>query len=238
MPLEADARAALARSHFKDLPGPILERLTAGSIRIELPAGTDLVRPGAPGRFMAVVSGLLKTYLIAPTGRLVTVRYARPGELVGAPVLFDVRLSPAGSRTLTAATVLVFDLGNVRALAAAEVQVAQVFNFELSLRLAAYFAELAGTTFGSLRERVARHLLDVCSDDRPGPPWIARVSQQDLADAVGSVREVVTRVLSRLREDGLVRTGDGEIELLDPARLAGEAAPAVTKVTPARDQSR
>jgi CRP/FNR family transcriptional regulator len=238
MALEPDVRAALARSHFHALPEALTDRLTAGAMRLELPAGIDLVTPGSPGKFMLVVGGLLKTYLIAPSGRLATIRYARPGDLLGAPILFDLRPSPAGSRTLTPSTVLLFDLERVRALASTEVQVAQVFNVELSLRLAAYFAELAGTTFGSLRERVARHLLDVSSDERSGPPWVARLSQQDLADAVGSVREVVTRVLSRLREDGLVRTGDGEIELLDPARLAGEAAPGVTKVTPERNRGR
>jgi CRP/FNR family transcriptional regulator len=40
---------------------------------------------------------------------------------------------------------------------------------------------------------------------------------------VGSVREVVVRALREMREEGLIRTGRDEIELLDPDRLAAEA---------------
>jgi CRP/FNR family transcriptional regulator len=43
-----------------------------------------------------------------------------------------------------------------------------------------------------------------------------------LADAVGSVREVVVRILHDLRDEGVVRTGRGNVQLLDPARLDAE----------------
>jgi CRP/FNR family transcriptional regulator len=77
----------------------------------------------------------------------------------------------------------------------------------------------------------------VASEQQRGPTLVARLSQQELADAVGSVREVVARVLGKLRDDGLLRTGDGEVELLDPERLAGEA-PLATKVARAGDKGR
>jgi DNA-binding transcriptional regulator LsrR (DeoR family) len=50
----------------------------------------------------------------------------------------------------------------------------------------------------------------------------ALVSQQDLANSVGSVREVVARVLAELRSEGLVRTSPGRIDILDPVRLSGQ----------------
>ena len=49
------------------------------------------------------------------------------------------------------------------------------------------------------------------------------IGQQDLADAVGTVREVVVRALRELREAGVLRTGRGAIVVLDPERLAREA---------------
>ena len=51
------------------------------------------------------------------------------------------------------------------------------------------------------------------------------ISQQALAEAVGSVREVVVRVLRELRTEGHVDTGQGGIVLLDPERLSAEAYP-------------
>ncbi len=49
-----------------------------------------------------------------------------------------------------------------------------------------------------------------------------RVGQRDLAQAVGSVREVVVRVLHDLRECGVLTTYTDHIEILDPARLSLE----------------
>ena len=48
----------------------------------------------------------------------------------------------------------------------------------------------------------------------------ARVTQQALADGVGTVREVVARILRDFREEGIVDTTPGHIRILDPARLA------------------
>jgi CRP/FNR family transcriptional regulator len=67
---------------------------------------------------------------------------------------------------------------------------------------------------------VAAALLDLASArQRPRGPLVARVSQQELADAVGSVREVVARALRELRLAGLVATGPDSVLIVDPAGL-------------------
>ena len=49
----------------------------------------------------------------------------------------------------------------------------------------------------------------------------ASISQQQLADAVGSVREVIVRVLRDLRAEGWIRTTSRGIEVLEPQALVG-----------------
>jgi CRP/FNR family transcriptional regulator len=67
---------------------------------------------------------------------------------------------------------------------------------------------------------VAAHLLDLASaQQRPQGRLVARVSQQELADAVGSVREVVARVLRDLRLAGIVATAPDSVVVLDAPRL-------------------
>ena len=84
--------------------------------------------------------------------------------------------------------------------------------------------QTAVNAFGSVRQRVAAHLLDLASDrQRPGGRLVARVSQQKLADAAGSVREVVARALRDLRAAGIVATAADSIVILDPARLYAES---------------
>lgn len=48
---------------------------------------------------------------------------------------------------------------------------------------------------------------------------VVRLSQQELADYAGTVREVVGRILRDLKDEQLVTTGRDEVVLLDPERL-------------------
>lgn len=50
---------------------------------------------------------------------------------------------------------------------------------------------LGDNLFGSVQQRVSCHLLDLASNSADG--MIVKVDQQELADAIGSVREVVAR---------------------------------------------
>ena len=58
-----------------------------------------------------------------------------------------------------------------------------------------FIAEIPGSAFATVRQRVARHLLDLASATQLGSRLKVTISQQELADSVGSVREVVVRVL-------------------------------------------
>ena len=63
---------------------------------------------------------------------------------------------------------------------------------ELNRRLYDTLEQTAVNAFGSVRQRVAAHLLDLASaQQHPRGRLVAHVSQQELADAAGSVREVV-----------------------------------------------
>ena len=48
------------------------------------------------------------------------------------------------------------------------------------------------------------------------------VTQRQLAESVGTVREVIVRVLRDLREAGVVRTHADHIDVVDPIRLSQE----------------
>ncbi len=92
-------------------------------------------------------------------------------------------------------------------------------------RLYENLEQAAVNAFGSVRQRVAAHLLDLASArQEPAGRLAARISQQELADAVGSVREVVARVLRELRIAGVIATAADHIVILDAARLHAESA--------------
>ena len=89
---------------------------------------------------------------------------------------------------------------------------------ELGERTAAYMNMIAATGLSSVRQRVVRHLLDLAAEG-DGGALVAHLTQQELADHVGTVREVVARILRELREEDLISTSRDKITLLDPTRL-------------------
>lgn len=50
------------------------------------------------------------------------------------------------------------------------------------------------------------------------------ITHQALADELGTVREIVTRLLRRFERDGWVRLGREQILILDPGALRGLAS--------------
>ena len=161
-----------------------------------------------------------------------TVRYCRPGALIGVMSLFATGFAmPATTQALVDAEVLRISATVAWGMGTRDLRVARAFLGELSERALSFVDEIPGGAFDTVRQRVARHLLDLASErvgEQPVPDHrVAReltvqVSQQELANAVGTVREVVVRVLRDLRQDGVVRTERDRIVLLEPARLIQE----------------
>ena len=218
---DQDVEEALTRSFLGRLPPEVVARLRSEGERADYPAGTTIYRAGADPRTMLVVRGLIRVYMTSPEGRQVTVRYARANDVLGIAVLVggpnvsaqalaESSLFRISSRTLTGA-------------ARGDARVAWAMAEELNRRLYATLQQTAVNAFGSVRQRVAVHLLDLASAQlHPRGRMVARVSQQELADAVGSVREVVARVLRDLRVAGVVATSSDSVLILDAARLHSE----------------
>jgi CRP/FNR family transcriptional regulator, cyclic AMP receptor protein len=76
---------------------------------------------------------------------------------------------------------------------------------------------------GDVASRVAARLGELATDDTAGPPIRIACRHEDLASWVSVNRETVTRALGRLRDEGLIRTGRGYVEVVDPVGLARRA---------------
>ena len=197
-----------------------IESLIDGGRVTQFPAGHTLYAEADAEGLAVVLDGLLRVYMHASDGRQVTVRYVRVGDLLGVPALVGGP-APVFVQALVPGSAFLFDADRVKRAARKEALLAWVLAEESVHRLYDVLEELAGNTFASVRQRVARHLLDLAAS-RPaaGGALIAFVSQQDLANSVGSVREVVARVLADLRAERLVRTSPGRVEILDPVRMS------------------
>ena len=76
---------------------------------------------------------------------------------------------------------------------------------------------LTDDMFLSVRARVARHLIDLAVME-DGVLTVS-VGHQEIADAIGSVREVVTRAMLDMRDGGLVTRKAHKTVLADVEQL-------------------
>ena len=215
---------AISRSSLRGLHRDAINSLTAGGVLRDIAAGTAIHREGDPPFVELVIRGLIRAYVGAPNGRTMTIRYCRAGSLMGTGTLFNEG-NPRARGNLTAlvgSRLLRLNPATVRALAESDIRVTRALLAETSARVAEYINELQTSSFASLRQRLARHLLDLAADQQVGSQLVARANQEELAGAVGTVREIVVRILRDMRGAGLVRTSRGGVELLDPAGLDAE----------------
>jgi CRP/FNR family cyclic AMP-dependent transcriptional regulator len=222
--MDAHVRAAITRSFLAQLPAAALDRLLEGSFLESVDAGTTTYRAGGEPRPSLVVKGLFRSYFAGPDGRQVTVRYAREGDMLGV-VGAHGGPAPLHVQALTDSQRLRFDLDTLRELAQSDADVAWAVVGELTDTVHALWHEVAATAFATVPQRVARHLLEIAAREQEaeGGTLVAHVSQQELADLVGSVREVVARALRELRDEGVVRVSRSGISVVDPAALAARA---------------
>jgi CRP/FNR family transcriptional regulator len=181
-------------------------------------AGGLLCRSGSRPSVSAIISGLVRVFTWGRGGRQVPLRYARPGDLVGLAALL------AETEILSAETVVdtvhvPVRLERLKAMTVRHPELGWMMAEQVATWGTASVLSLVGAASEQMRARVGRHLLDLAIPAGGGRA-VAYVTHRSLADAVGTVREVVTRVLGELREQGLVETRAGRVIVLEPDRLA------------------
>ncbi len=213
-----DGHGFLAR-----LPAELGDQLVTSALLVHYPTGS-VSAPGLDSHWAALVlSGLFREYLPTPDGRQLTIRYAGIGDLVGYP--------SSGGRWLNAEIEAVepsdlvhLEVPRMERLARREPVLAMALAEELANLLRHAYRTLAGSAFATVRSRVARDLLERAARvEAPRSGTRVRVTHQALADATGSVREVVARALRDLRLNGVVQTDRSGITILKVDALIQEA---------------
>ena len=231
---------AWGSSFMASFPSRITRLLLAGARETRVEAG-DVFYRGAYHEQMAMLAllaeGQLRIYRQTDTGRQVTMLYHHPGAVVGAPALLlggaqndsnrarQPWLSLGGWRVngeaLRDSLLLRLSTPQFLQLVRTEASVARPLATYMAQRAAMAQQMLTDDLFLSVRARVARHLIDLAVLE----DGVLTVSagHQEIADAIGSVREVATRALGDLRKAGLIARCGSQIIVsdIDQLRLIG-----------------
>jgi CRP/FNR family cyclic AMP-dependent transcriptional regulator len=215
---DSPAARAVAASALAGLPPPLRRQVLADALLVDVPAGSTIYRDADDPRCLLVVAGLVRIVVSAPDGRTLTVAYARAGELLGVATVVAGPAPVSAHVMVTDAQLLMLGARTIAALARTEPAVGWLLAQHVARRLYDAIDAIADTAFGSLRQRVARHLLDLATvqADRS---LVAPVTQMALAAAVGSARPAVARAVAELRALGLVAAAPSGVAILDAEGL-------------------
>lgn len=206
-------------SFWKDLT-PSQTALLEQNIRTEVfPKGNVIHRSdGGCQGIMAVRSGALRVYCISDEGREVTLYRVEAGEvcILSASCLMDSLVFDVLIEAVEETEVCLIPSVALHKIEE-ENPLVELFIYKNATEK---FSEVLWTIqqllFMKIDQRIATFLHDESLRQKS---TVLSIKHEDIAKEIGSVREVVSKTLKYLEEEGVVRLGRGKIEILDKGRL-------------------
>lgn len=197
-----------------ELSASQLDELLGNAAAMRLPAGSMVFDENqACQGFPLLLSGSVRVIKAAPNGRELQLYRVGPGEsciLTSSCLLGRDHYHARGIVDQDAELVLLPASAFRKLVSSSEAFRNYVFDL-FSDRLTDLMQLVSAVAFQKLDQRLAALLVDKASP--------IRSTHQALADELGSVREIVSRLLKNFSEQGWVRLGREQIDVLDPASL-------------------
>ena len=194
------------------------EAVKAASVRA-IPRGTVLFRPGDPCMsFVLVLAGTVRVYIPGESGREILLYRVEPGEicvLTLSNVLGGITYSAEGVTETDAQLVTIPPQQFEHALTVSPAFRRYIFSM-IGRRLGEVMLLLEEITFKRLDIRLAHWLARATGDSED---HLVHKTHLDIAAALGSSREVVSRLLKEFERNGWIRLNRGNIEVLSHTEL-------------------
>ncbi len=193
--------------------GDWLARLEARGRRHVYPARTVIIHEGAAGDALFIIrDGRGKVYSSSETGKEVVLGTFGPGDILGEPSL-DGGPRSASVMTLERTTCVIVPAPVALQLIAEDPQLALQVIRNLIRLVRSSSDSVKSLALEDVYGRVVRLLMKSAEPAETG--WIVpdRMTQQDIADRVGSSREMVSRIFKELERGGYLSVEDRRITI-------------------------
>lgn len=203
------------------LSGPLREAIAASATVRSFAANTVLItEQDTTDALYIILSGRVKAFGASEDGREVVYSTQGPGEYFGEMTL-DGGPRSASVMTLEPTRCAVVPGAELRRLLAEQPDFAMHLVFKLISLVRASTDRVKSLALDDVYSRVGKLLKSLARPDADGVLVVSeRLTQQDIAERVGSSREMVSRVLKPLTVGGYIAQRGGRIALLKklPAR--------------------
>ncbi len=212
---------------FSGLTDSELTFLAQKAVPRRYAAGESVFSEGEPCSGLYVVeSGHVRIFKSSANGREQVLSIDGPGSSIAELPVFDGGNYPASVTAIDDATLLFVSKQDFQALCLKHPQVALKVLRVVGSRLRRLVGIIEELSFTTVRHRLAAFLLRLAQKEgKPaakGVEVMLPVSNQELASQIGTVRELVSRNLSRLQSEGILKIDGRTVTVFDLKALESQ----------------
>lgn len=216
------AKVLSSVSYFAGLNESALQAVCRAAVKREYAPGQLVILEGEPNTGLYIIEeGWLKVVKIAVDGREQVLQFLGRGEVFNAVAVFTETTNPATVAALEKSSIYIVRRETMRRLVDSQPELANLVIQDLARRTLHLISLVEDLSLRSVEARTARLLLEQAEGE-----VVARrrwATQAEIASRVGTVPDVINRVLRKLSDEGLIRVARNEIQLVDRPGLEAKA---------------
>ena len=198
---------------LKKAPAQVKNEFIQYGYLAEIPPGRDVFVVGDRANAIALlINGVVRVYIIGETGREITLYRFGGGEscVLTANAILNEQEFPAIALVEKSTKAVMIPEEKFRDWVRRH-DIWREFLFDLlSRRLLSMITVINEVVFHRMDQRIADYLHTQGINKNP-----VKVTHQEIALELGSSREVISRLIESLQDDGYIKIGRGSIEILD-----------------------
>ena len=165
--------------------------------------------------FFVVYSGFVKIYKISSEGKEKILRLVKPYDIFGPVPLFSGETYPASANAMKSTKALFFPRNVFINLIKKNPDIALNMLDALSDRLRQFTIQVENLSLKEIPSRLAAYFLHVSKEESRNDVFTLEIPKGQLASLLGTIPETLSRVLSRMREAGIIEDEGKKIKILD-----------------------
>lgn len=190
---------------FQGLTDSQMQQIEKRCIRRNFPRNAMVIHEGDTEASLFVIEkGRVKVYLSGTDGREIIINTHGPGEQFGELALIDGERRSASIMTCEESSFLVINKQIFNDLVRDFPEISFNLIVDLSRKIRRLTKEAKTLAFADTYQRLRIVLQDLAEQGEGGENIPIALTQQEIADRIGASREVVSRMLHTLTQDGFL----------------------------------
>lgn len=205
--------------YFENVGDGILLEISHGMQLCRYDRGEAIFWEFEPSKGLYIIDrGSVKLYKLSQQGRELIIEVFGDGDSFNEVPVFDQQLNPVNVAALEESEIWIVNGGAILDCLYKYPEVTKAVVLNLSKNLRMLVSKVEELSFYQVTNRLARLIDSLPCEQLMGPASI-RLTRDEMAARLGTVREVVARSLKDLERSGVIKVSRDKIEIIDREKL-------------------